>query len=103
MTNAQELKLLKKRGYVIINLSNKNYLIQVRNIIINEINTILKTNILNIEKMRSFVGSLDLKSLDKIKNIKLKGLSEKLIKAVGNKAKLITKKSLYLQRYPHLN
>ena len=103
MHNSEDLKLLKTKGYTIINLPNKNYLIQVRAIILNEMNSILKTNISDIEKMRSLVGSLNLKSLDKIRNLKLKGLSEKLIKAVGNKTKIVGKDLLYLQRYPHLN
>ena len=103
MHNSEDLRLLKTKGYTIINLPNKNYLIQVRAIILNEMNSILKTNISDIEKMRSLVGSLNLKSLDKIRNLKLKGLSEKLIKAVGNKTKIVGKDLLYLQRYPHLN
>lgn len=103
MHNFKELKLLKKKGYVIIDLPNKHYLIQARNNIIKKINTVLKTKILDIEKMRSFVGSLDLKSLDKIRKIQLEGISETLIKAIGHKTKIASKNSMYLQRYPHLN
>ncbi len=103
MQNSKELKLLKKEGYVIIDLPNKHYLIQARNNIIEKINTILKTNILDIEKMRSFVGGLDLNSLDQIRKMQLEGISEKLIKAVGHKIKIASKNSIYLQRYPHLN
>jgi sporadic carbohydrate cluster 2OG-Fe(II) oxygenase len=98
-----ELEKFKKFGFLALDLPEVNLLKTVRDEIVRGINKILNIKIANIEEIRSYATSLDMKGIGKIRSLRLPGISEKLLQALGEKRKLVAGDSVYLQRFPHLN
>jgi len=91
------------QGYTIITLPNIEKLESVRDIFLGDVNKLLNIHLSDIEELREHCQKLRMEEIEKIRSLKLRGITSELVGAMGNNLNLFSSRSIYLQRFPHLN
>jgi hypothetical protein len=102
MRHSQVQEFLEN-GLTIITLQNLDKLELARDKFLSHVSELFDIRLNDIDELRVYCQHLSMYQIGKIRNLKLVGISQVMIEAMGNTLDLFSARSIYLQRFPHFN